>query len=99
MSEDKSRLIQLTLGFIRIGYWSIFVLTFIMLGSPFITSTIFTAGGIEALPSMSDPDFIIMSINGFLHCVAHLLAAGVLFIVHEIGTKLLLLDENPVKNV
>lgn len=46
------------------------------------------------LPSLRDPEYILMSIQGFLHCASYLLIAAVLFIVHEMGVKYLLNESN-----
>jgi hypothetical protein len=97
MNEEKRRVVKMTLGLIKVGYWTLFLLTIIMFGSPFLSALIFSGSGMEALPSMSDPEYIIMSIRGFLHCASYLLAAGVLFIVHELGSMFLLAEEGTIK--
>ncbi|HMB99091.1 MAG TPA: hypothetical protein VKM36_11440 [Balneolaceae bacterium] len=92
--NNDRRLTRLVLKLIRAGYWTLFVLTVIMFGSPFITSLIFSGSGAEMLPSLRDPEYILMSIQGFLHCASYLLVAAVLFIVHEMGVKYLLNESN-----
>lgn len=92
--NNDRRLTRLVLKLIRVGYWTLFVLTVIMFGSPFITSLIFSGPGADMLPSLRDPEYILMSIQGFLHCASYLLVAGVLFIVHEMGKKFLLDETN-----
>ncbi len=89
-TTSNNMLIRLVLNLIKAGYWVLFVLTIIMFGSPFLTSYFFSGGTSEILPSLRDPEYIIMSIRGFLHCASYLLGAAVLFIVHEIGVRYLL---------
>jgi len=92
--EEKRRLTQLVLKLIQAGYWILFIMTIIMFSSPFITTLIFFGAEAEILPSLRDPEYILMSIKGFLHCASYLLAAAVLFIVHEVGEKMLLEKNN-----
>jgi len=89
-TNSNEKLIRLVLSLIKAGYWVLFMLTIIMFGSPFLTSYLFSAEAVEILPSLKDPGYILMSIQGFLHCAAYLLVAAVLFIVHELGVKYLL---------
>jgi len=92
-NSDK-RLTRFVLILIRAGYWTFFVVTIILFGSPFITALIFNETSVEILPSLSDPEYLLMSFRGFVHCASYLLFAAVLFIVHEMGVKYLLNESN-----
>ena len=92
-NSDK-RLTRFVLKLIRAGYWTFFAVTIILFGSPFITALIFNGAGAEILPSLNDPEYLLMSFRGFIHCASYLLFAAVLFIVHKMGVKYLL-EESP----
>ncbi|MGF1670161.1 MAG: hypothetical protein ACFCU6_06915 [Balneolaceae bacterium] len=93
-NNSNKRFIKAVLGLIKIGYWTIFTLTIFMFGSPFLTALLFSGATVEILPSMNDPEYILMSISGFLHCALYFLVAAVLYIIHEIATKILLEDQS-----